>query len=165
MFLVFRLCPSACGILVSEPRIEPAPPALAAWCLNHGTTSEVPYFTSWFAYSLSTHSTFSFLINKEWLRRKEKENMSCLIFPFPFMPPFTWLCKKLGFSGGSVGKEATYNAGDMGSIPGLGRSPGKGNDNPLQYSCLGNPMDRRTWQATVHGAAKSQIRLSKSSHN
>ena len=72
------------------------------------------------------------------------------------MPPFTWLCKKLGFSGGSVGKEATYNAGDMGSIPGLGRSPGKGNDNPLQYSCLGNPMDRRIWQATVHGAAKNQ---------
>ena len=45
--------------------------------------------------------------------------------------------------------------GDMGSIPGLGRSPGEGNDNPLQYSCLENPMDRRAWQATVHGIVKS----------
>ena len=44
--------------------------------------------------------------------------------------------------------------GDTGSIPGLGRSPGEGNGNPLQYSCLGNPMDRRVWRATVHGVAK-----------
>ena len=45
-------------------------------------------------------------------------------------------------------------AGDMGSTPGSGRSPGEGNGNPLQYSCLGNPMDRGAWRATVHGAAK-----------
>ena len=44
----------------------------------------------------------------------------------------------------------------MGSFPGLGRSPGEGNDNPLQYSCLDNPMDRGAWQATVHGVTKSQ---------
>ena len=44
---------------------------------------------------------------------------------------------------------------DLSSIPGLGRSPGEGNGNPLQYSCLGNPMDRGAWQATVHGVAKS----------
>ena len=54
----------------------------------------------------------------------------------------------------------SYNAGDMGSIPGSGRSPGEGNGNPLQYSCLENPMDRRAWQVTVHGVAKSQTRLS-----
>ena len=65
-----------------------------------------------------------------------------------------------GFSGGSVGKNPPANAGDMGPIPGLGRSPGEGNGNPLQYSCLGNPMDRRTWRATVHGMAKSQTQLS-----
>ena len=47
-----------------------------------------------------------------------------------------------GFPGGSDGKESACNAGDLGLIPGLGRSPGGGNDNPLQYSCLGNPMDR-----------------------
>ena len=51
-------------------------------------------------------------------------------------------------------KEVTCNAGDTGSIPGLGRSPGERNDNPLQYSCLGNLIERGTWQATVHGVAK-----------
>ena len=53
-------------------------------------------------------------------------------------------------------KASAYNAGDPGSIPGLGRSPGEGNGNPLQYSCLGNPMDRKAWHTTVHGVAKSQ---------
>ena len=57
-------------------------------------------------------------------------------------------------------KVSAYNAGDPGSIPGLGRSTGEGNGNPLQYSCLENPMDRGAWQATVHGVAKSLIRLS-----
>ena len=55
-----------------------------------------------------------------------------------------------GFPGGSVVKSPLANAGDVGSIPGSGRSPGKGNGNPLQYSCLGNPMDRGAWRATVH---------------
>ena len=64
------------------------------------------------------------------------------------------------FPGGSDGKACTYNAGDPGSIPGLGRSPGEGNGNPLQYSCLENPMDGRAWQATVNGVAKSRTRLS-----
>ena len=56
--------------------------------------------------------------------------------------------------GGSESKEPACNAGDLGLIPGLGRFPGEGNDNPLQYSCLQNSMDRGTWQATVHGVAK-----------
>ena len=60
----------------------------------------------------------------------------------------------LGFPGGSDGKEFTCNVGDLGSIPGLGRSPGGGNGNPLQYSCLENPMDRGAWQAPVHGVAR-----------
>ena len=59
----------------------------------------------------------------------------------------------LGFSGGSDGKESICNAGDPGSIPGLGRYPGEGNDHPVQYFCLENPMDRGAGQATVHGAA------------
>ena len=50
----------------------------------------------------------------------------------------------------SVGKEPACNAGDLGSIPGSGRSPGEGNGNALQYSCLENPMDKAAWQATVH---------------
>ena len=55
----------------------------------------------------------------------------------------------VGFLGGSVVKNPPANAGRAGSIPGLGRSPGEGNGNPLQCSCLGNPMDRGAWQATV----------------
>ena len=60
-----------------------------------------------------------------------------------------------GFPGGSGVKASACNAGDLGSIPGLGRSPGEGNGNPLQYSCLENPVDREAWWATVHGVAKS----------
>ena len=63
------------------------------------------------------------------------------------------------FPGGSDGQESACNAGDTGSIPGSGRSPGGGNGNSLQYSCLENPMDRGAWRATVHGVAKSQTRL------
>ena len=64
------------------------------------------------------------------------------------------------FPDSSVGKESTCNTGDPSSIPGLGRSPGEGIGYPLQYSCLENPMDGGAWWATVHGAAKSQTRLS-----
>ena len=66
-----------------------------------------------------------------------------------------------GFPGGSDGKECAFSVGDPGSIPGLGRSPGEGHDNLLQYSCLKIFMDRGTWWATVHRVAKSQRRLSK----
>ena len=66
----------------------------------------------------------------------------------------------MGFSGVSVVKNPPSNAGDAGSIPGLGRFPGEGNGNPLQYSCLENAVDRETWWATVHGVAKSRIQLS-----
>ena len=69
-----------------------------------------------------------------------------------------FLC--LGFPGGSEVKVSACNAGDLGSIPGLGRSPGEGNGNPLQYSRLENPMDGGAWWATVHGVAKSRARLS-----
>ena len=58
---------------------------------------------------------------------------------------------------GSDGKESACNAGDLGSIPELGRSLGEGNDNLLQYSCLENSMCKRTWQATVHGVTKSDM--------
>ena len=68
--------------------------------------------------------------------------------------------RTLGFPGGSDGKESAHNVGDLGSIPGLGRSPGEGNSYPLWYSCLENFMDRGAWQATVHGVAKSRTQLS-----
>ena len=66
----------------------------------------------------------------------------------------------LGFPGGSEVKASACNVGDLGSIPGLGRSPGEGDGNPLQYSCLENPMAGGAWWATVHGVAKSRTRLS-----
>ena len=60
---------------------------------------------------------------------------------------------------GSDGKSSSANTGDVDLIPGLGRSPGKGNGNPLQYSCLENPRDRGAWRAAVHRVAKSQTQL------
>ena len=66
---------------------------------------------------------------------------------YQYLPPW--------FPGGSCAKESACSVGDPGSILGLGRPPGEGNDNPLQYSCLRNPKDRGTWGATVHEVAKS----------
>ena len=70
----------------------------------------------------------------------------------------------LGFPGGSEVKASACSVGDSGSIPELGRSPGEGNGNPLQYSCLENPMDGGAWWATVQEVAKSWTRLSDFTH-
>ena len=81
------------------------------------------------------------------------------IFPQAADTPahFIWyICMPPCFPGGSEVKAFACNAGDLGSIPGLGRSPGEGNGTPLQYSCLENPMGRGAWWATVHGVAKSR---------
>ena len=72
------------------------------------------------------------------------------------MQPYRIIVISHIFPGGSDGKESACNAGDPGSIPGLGRSPREGNGDPLQYSCLENSMDRATWQATVHAVTKNQ---------
>ena len=74
---------------------------------------------------------------------------SAIVFLFVFT-------RLSGLPGSLDGKQSTCNAGDLGLIPGSGRSPGEGNDNPLQYFCLENPMDGGAWQATVHGVAKSR---------
>ena len=66
----------------------------------------------------------------------------------------------VGLPGGPVVKNSPANAGDAGSVPGSERSPGGGDCNPLQYSCLENPVDRGTWRATVHRVSKTQTRLS-----
>ena len=77
-------------------------------------------------------------------------------FPLPDCLP---LPTSQVFPSCSDSEEFACNAGDLGLIPGLGRSPGEGNGNPLQYSCLENPMHRSAWQAIVHGVTKSQTRL------
>ena len=69
------------------------------------------------------------------------------------------------FPGGSDVKESACNAGDSSSIPGSGRSPGEGNGNPPQYSCLENPMNGGAWRATVHRVTKSQARMSNFTHS
>ena len=69
------------------------------------------------------------------------------------MAPYNKLM--LGFPGGSDSKDSACSVGDLGSVPGLGRSPGEGNGNSLQYSGLENPRDRGAWWATVHGVAKN----------
>ena len=92
------------------------------------------------------------------LKTKLNENLQCI--ENIHMNGFKILL--LGFPGGSDGKESACNVGDLGLIPGSGRFPGEGNDNPLQYSCLENPMDRGAWWASGHGIAKSQTQLSDS---
>ena len=74
--------------------------------------------------------------------------------------PLAILCDPMGFPGGSEVNASACNVGDLGLIPGLGRSPGEGNGNSLQYSCLENPMDGGAWWAIVHRVAKSGTRLS-----
>ena len=83
------------------------------------------------------------------------------------MNPLCFVCTHVpttlsgGFPGGSAVKNPPTNAGDVGLIPGLGRCPGEGTSNPLQYSGLENPRDREAWRAVVHGATKSWTQLSK----
>ena len=85
----------------------------------------------------------------------------CIFLLFCTKRLWACVCTQSGFPGGSEVKASACNAGDQGLIPGLGRSPGEGNDNPLQYSCLENPMDGGVWWATlVHGVANSRTWLS-----
>ena len=87
----------------------------------------------------------------EWLLSWSKLHRQIVFqFSFVYINRFSHILS----IGSSVGKESACNAGELGSIPGLGRSPGEGNGNPLQYSCLENPMDRGTWWATVHGVTR-----------
>ena len=94
-------------------------------------------------------------------------NMDVMSAPWADILYVKWKCelwteygKEEGFPGDSDGKESACNAGEPSSIPRLGRSPGKGNGKPLQYSCLEDPMDGGDWGATVHGVTKSQTWLS-----
>ena len=76
-------------------------------------------------------------------------------FTLPIEHEVIYIIDCLSFPGSSDGKEFAYNAGDLGLIPGLRRSPGEGNDNPFQYPSLEDPKDSRAWWAIVHGVTKS----------
>ena len=105
---------------------------------------------------IEPYETAFFVGQKEWVNVDSFGSFSLTAsFPGPkeLDPSFLW-----GFPGSSDSKENTCNAGDLGSIPGLGRSPGERSGSPLQYSCLENPIDRGAWWATVHGVAKSSTR-------
>ena len=94
---------------------------------------------------------------REGLRESPSLLVEVSQFLFSFLAHFEGGSGFEIMSGSSDYKESAYDAGDLDSIPGLGRSPGEGNGNPLQYSCLENSLDRRTWQATVHGVIKSDM--------
>ena len=87
----------------------------------------------------------------DWFQIGKGVHQSCVLLPCLF---------NLSFPGGSDGKVSACDVGDPGLIPGPGKSSGEGNGNPLQYSCLDNPVDGGAWQATVHGVSKSWTRLS-----
>ena len=99
--------------------------------------------------------------NKDHFQVKESSWMLMCEYPDPILPQFymrnntsIFCLVILGLPSGLNGRESPANSGDVSSIPGSGRSLGGGNGSPLQYSCLGNPMDRGAWRATVHGVAK-----------
>ena len=98
--------------------------------------------------------------NKDWMCTSPLVSLNILSFSLFFsnlyyrVPTMSWV-----FPGGSDSKESTCTAEDPDLIPGSGRSPAEGNGNPLQYSCLENPIDRGAWQATVHRITKSPTRL------
>ena len=109
------------------------------------------------SYSLYLTALQSFVTWRPHLDRELRTSRPWVLFIF-VSPAFDRVSGTY-FLGGSDGKESVCNAGDLGLIPGLGRSPGEGNSYPLQYSCLKNPMDREAWQATVRRMAKSRTWL------
>ena len=108
-------------------------------------------------FSYHTARLFKVYISCLYIQHAELYSITPQKNPIPFSthshPPMR------GFPHSSVGRESACNAGDLASIPGLGRTPGEGNSNPLQYSCLENPMDRGAWQTTVHGVARVRHNL------
>ena len=111
----------------------------------------------------SVHGDFPGKNTGVWVAMPSSRESSTLFYViiFPSLASFfSFGGCNMGFPDGSVIKSLPANAGDTGLIPGSGRSPGEGNGNPLQYSCLGNLMDRGAWRAIVHSVAKSQTSLS-----
>ena len=97
-------------------------------------------------------------MNKDLLYSTETYTQYLVIIYYGKEPEKVYI--NMGFPGGSDSRDSACNTGDPDSVPGLGRSPGEGNVNPLQHSCLQNSLGREAFQATIHGVAKSRTRLS-----
>ena len=105
--------------------------------------------------STETRKMIVFSIELEWIQWDLLLSFYSVAQWFMTAPIVVGLKTVQGFPHNSVGRKSACSAGDPGSIPGSGRSPGEGNGNPLRYPCLENPMDRGAWWATVHGVAES----------
>ena len=105
-------------------------------------------------HSLPSHD----MSTKHILKRIVRYHIFSEYFLYRYVPNIIW---DISFPGGSDGKASACCVGDPGSIPGLGRSSGEGNGNPLQYSCLENPMDQGAWWAMVHRVSKSRTQLTR----
>ena len=118
--------------------------------------------------ALFDHATSTFRTRTQWdITGQTDQEAKPNVDPLSYNKESSFFIPTLnsyGFPGGSEDKASACKAGDPGSIPGLGRSPGEGNGNPLQYSSLENPMDRGAWRATVHRVSKSRTRLSYFTH-
>ena len=143
MDLIFQVPMEYCP-LQHENLLAPPDTSTTGHCFHFGSASS--FFLELFLYSSPVAN---------WTPTK-LGNFQCHIFlPFHTVHMTCSLFKYLVFPVGSDGKESACSAGEPISIPGLGRSPGEGNDNPLQYSCLENSVDRGAWWATVLGVMKS----------
>ena len=137
--------------------------SLAKLYLRHSSLSTL-YFLLGLSY---LHTWFKYTHNPEYLYLELCHFILTQICIFKCLPyTSSWMCYRflktyqVQHWASPDSKESTCNAGYLGFIPGLGRSPEEGHGNPLQYSCLENPMDRKAWWATVHGVEKSQTWLS-----
>ena len=174
-FLIFWPHLAACGILVPQPGMELLTSTLAVQSLSHWRAREVLKMVVLILFCFVGHVMWHVGSSptRDWThvpyigstesttgpQRKFKNGNSAV-----FNEWITEGSEMCDFPGGSVGKESAYNAGDPGLIPGMGRSPGVGNGNPLPYPCLGNPTDREAWWVTIHGVAKSWPWLSMHAH-
>ena len=147
--------------VVSACRGEQAAVLCITWCflLYFLSISMAIIVLFWL---LGDYSYLSICIPPSTNERKLKvqspfQSPQCPVCLWFYLEPFI---HRMGLPGSWAVKNPPANAGDSGSIPGLGRFPGEGNGNPLQYSCLGNPMEGGAWWATVHGVTKSQTPLS-----
>ena len=140
------------------------PPSAVIWMDRHATARRTHLIGAllWYNVLFSQWLTFFSLVCSKYTCQTIWGWIFCYGTIVYYKPHLTFL--HLPFPGGSEGKESACSAGDLGLSPGLGRSPGEGNGNPVQYSHLENSLDRGDWQATVHGVAKSRTQLSTNTH-